>query len=179
MPTLHEVLEELPGALLNVDVKQERPDMVAAVLAVVRAHRAHERVLLTSFSAAVLARVRVLGYPGPTGFSRLAAIRAAFTPLALLRRRPLPGQRLQIPVRFAGLDLRRRGLIEKQHALGVAVDYWVVDDPNETVRLLELGADGIVADDPVAMAELFGRSEWTASWRSRHPDRPRGVCPVR
>jgi glycerophosphoryl diester phosphodiesterase len=169
MPTLHQVLEEMPAALLNVDLKQERPDMVPAVLQALRAQRAQERVLLTSFASAVLGRVRASGYEGPTGLARVEAMSAAFAPAVWLRRHRLPGQRLQIPMRFAGLDLRRRALIDKQHALGLAVDYWVVNDVGQAAALLELGADGIVTDDPAAMAALFAHSAHTGSWRARHP----------
>ena len=91
--------------------------------------------------------------------------------MSWLRRHRLPGRRLQIPLRFAGFDLRLRGVVDKQHALGVAVDYWVVNDPGEGARLLELGADGIVTDDPGAMAGLFARAPRAEGWRSRHSDR--------
>jgi glycerophosphoryl diester phosphodiesterase len=52
------------------------------------------------------------------------------------------------------------------------VDYWVVNDPAQAERLLELGADGIVTDDPRAMARLFARSPFTGAWRERHSTPP-------
>jgi glycerophosphoryl diester phosphodiesterase len=168
MPTLDEALEAFPDAAFNVDVKQREPDMLAPLLAVIARHRAAERVLLTSFSSTITHRIRALGYRGPTGLGRNEALLAVLAPSLLLRWVPLKGQRLQVPLRQGPLRADRRDLVDKLHALGIAVDYWVVNDPLEAARLLELGADGIVTDDPRGMAELFASSPHTACWRQRH-----------
>jgi glycerophosphoryl diester phosphodiesterase len=168
MPTLDEVLAAFDGVPLNVDVKQSEPDMLAALLRVIAAHGAQERVLLTSFSSLITRRIRALGYGGPTGLGRAEAVAAVFAPDWLLRLRPLHGQRLQVPLRSGPLRLDRRELVDKLHVHDIAVDYWVVNDVSEAERLLEIGADGIVTDDTRAMAELFARSPRTAGWRARH-----------
>ena len=168
MPTLAAVLEELPDAALNIDIKQAIPDMVPAVLGVIAQHRAAERVLLTSFSSAITRRVHALGYPGPVGLGRAEAVAAVFTPSLLLARVGLRGARLQVPLHAGPLRLDRRAVIDKMHSHGIAVDYWVVNDLAEAERLLALGADGIVSDDPRALASLYARSPHTAAWRARH-----------
>jgi glycerophosphoryl diester phosphodiesterase len=170
VPTLAEVLDRFPEAPLNVDLKQLEPDMTAAVLRVIAERAAEPRVLLTSFSAEVLQRVVGAGYTGPLGLSRRDAFKAFFAPAALLRRVALPGVRLQIPPRHGVLDLSRRGFIDKLHALGLAVDYWVVNDQAQAQALLERGADGIVTDVPRIMAPLFAASPRAAGWRARHPE---------
>ena len=38
---------------------------------------------------------------------------------------------------------------------GLRVDFWTVNDPTTARRLLDLGADGIMTDDPAALAPLF------------------------
>jgi glycerophosphoryl diester phosphodiesterase len=167
MPTLDEVLQALPDCPLNVDVKQTQPDMLTPLLATIARHRAEPRVLLTSFSWLLTVRVRELGYTGPIGLGRAEAMRAVLMPQALLRLMPPRGSRLQVPLRYGPFRLDRRELIDKMHAHGIAVDYWVVNDPGEAERLLELGADGIVTDDTRAMAALFARSPRTAGWRAR------------
>jgi glycerophosphoryl diester phosphodiesterase len=168
MPTLDETLQAFPGVTLNVDVKQAQPDMLGPVLSVIGRHAAEARVLLTSFSSAITRRLRSIGYRGPTGLAQTEAARAVFTPRALLRRWPLSGRRLQIPLRYGPLPLARAALIGKMHALAIAVDYWVVNEPAQAEQLLALGADGVVSDDPRAMAGLFARSPRTEAWRARH-----------
>jgi glycerophosphoryl diester phosphodiesterase len=154
MPTLEAALHAFPGAAFNVDIKVHTPAAVDAVLAAVARCEAAARVLLTSFSASVLRRVRARGYPGPTGLAQLEAI------ATLLLRLPAPAnaQRLQIPERFGALALDRRWVIERAHAAGLRIDYWVVNDPARAAALLALGADGIVTDDPDAIVPVVARA---------------------
>ena len=35
------------------------------------------------------------------------------------------------------------------------VDFWTVNQPDEAARLLAIGADGIMTDDPAAIAAVF------------------------
>jgi glycerophosphoryl diester phosphodiesterase len=174
--TLPEVLEAFPHVALNVDVKQERPDMLTALFDEILGHAAEERVLLTSFSACVLARIRALGYQGPLGMSRVDAA------LLLLGPRMLPlhrAHRLQIPLHYAKVKLSTRARIERAHAAGLLVDYWVVNDPAEAEHLLDLGADGIVTDDPARISEVFARHVRTRGWRERRREHADSELPAR
>lgn len=168
LATLQELLERFPDAPLNIDIKQEHPDMVPALLALLTRHGATARVLLTSFSARTLWRVKRLGYAGPVGVSQLDAVRVLLGPRRLTQWLGAPGARLQIPTSFGPLDLSTRARIERAHALGLRVDYWVVDDLALAERLLDLGADGIVTGDCGALATLFCRHVRTSGYRERH-----------
>jgi glycerophosphoryl diester phosphodiesterase len=65
---------------------------------------------------------------------------------------------LQSPERFGPLELDRRWVIERAHAAGLRVDYWVVNEPVRAAALLALGADGIVTDDPAAIVPVVTRA---------------------
>lgn len=157
VPTLEEVLDAFPGVPINVDVKQRTPSMVRPLLDLLRRARAEERVLVTSFDAVVLRAVRAAGYPGCTGLSLTEVLRLYTTPAAALRAMPLGGGAVQVPPRARGLRLDTPGFVAKCHALGLRVDYWTINDPAEAERLLALGADGIMTDDPAAIAPVFAR----------------------
>jgi glycerophosphoryl diester phosphodiesterase len=167
LATLAEVLEAFPRVPLNVDVKQETPNMLLSLLDVIMGHAAEDRVLLTSFSARTLARIRRIGYRGPIGMSQRDAAFFVLGPrwLRWLTRRG--AHRLQVPTRYAGMDLATRICIEKAHGVGLPIDYWVVNDPAEAERLLDLGADGIVTDEPKLLAEVFARHVRTRGFRKR------------
>jgi glycerophosphoryl diester phosphodiesterase len=165
--TLAEVLEAFPRVPLNVDVKQEVPDMLLSLFDVIMGHAAEDRVLLTSFSSRTLAKIRALGYRGPIGMSQRDVALFVLGPRWLGRIARHGASRLQIPTRYAGLDLTSRITIEKAHALGLPVDYWVVNDPGEAERLLDLGADGIVTDEPKALSDVFTRHVRTRGFRKR------------
>jgi glycerophosphoryl diester phosphodiesterase len=155
IPTFEELLVELPGVILNVDIKQRQPSMVGAMLRLLRAHRAEARVVLASFHWRTLVEVRRRGYDGDTALSQPEVIAMLTTPRAVLARVPFLGGCAQIPVRSGPVVLARPAFLAKCHALGMRVDFWTINDPAEARRLVELGADGIMTDDPRAIAPVI------------------------
>lgn len=151
VPTLDELLDAFPDVPINVDLKQRAPSMVDEVLALLRRRGDEGRVLLASFHPGTLRAVRASGYPGRTCLSFDEVLRVRGTPLALLRVAPPGGNAAQIPVAFKGLRLDAPVFLARCHALSIRVDYWTVDDPAEATRLVALGADGIMTDDPAAV----------------------------
>jgi glycerophosphoryl diester phosphodiesterase len=156
IPTLEELLVWIPGVPLNVDCKQFAPDMIPRVLEVVRRAKACESTLLTSFDARLTRRIRALGYEGPTGLAQAEVIRLLALPARALRLWKLRGAAAQLPHRQGPIDLGRRALIDKCHALGLVVHYWTVNEPARAKELLALGADGIMSDDPRTIASALG-----------------------
>ena len=65
---------------------------------------------------------------------------------------------LQIPMNYdVGIDLKldKATLIRRAHRRGVAVQYWTINDPDEMRRLIELGCDAIMTDNPVLLKEVL------------------------
>jgi len=158
MPTLEDALAALPGVPFNVDIKRHDRAAAEAVVAAVRRVNASSRVLLTSFDAATVRAVREAGYEGPTGLGQREILRLLAWPEVALRRFPLLGRAAQVPVSVGPLRLDRRGWIDKAHHLGFEVHYWTINAPEEAERLLALGADAIMTDDPAAIAPVFRRA---------------------
>lgn len=155
IPRLAEVLEHFPDLHINVDLKQSHPSLVAEVIHIVHQAGAEERVLLASFSQATLLHLRLAGYRGLTGMGMLELAAALYAPPSLFRKLPLRGKAAQIPTRHGRLVLASQEKIARLHAAGARVDFWTINDPDEARELLELGADGIMTDDPKALAPLF------------------------
>jgi glycerophosphoryl diester phosphodiesterase len=152
IPTLEEALEHLPGVLLNVDCKPGDPRAAEALVRTVRRARAQERVLIASFRARTLRQVRGLGYEGKTGLGQSEIVRLVALPRALLRIVGVRGNAAQVPTRSFGVRLDTPRFVETCHALGILVHYWTIDDPREARRLADLGADGIMTNDPRLVA---------------------------
>jgi glycerophosphoryl diester phosphodiesterase len=125
------------------------------MLALVRRHRAEDRVTLASFQLATLLDARKRGYGGDTSLAQREVAALLATPPALWRQLPFTGRAVQIPVSAGPLRLDRPAFIAKCHDLGLRVDYWTIDDPAEARRLLDLGADGIITNDVAAIRPLF------------------------
>ena len=154
VPTLAETLEAFPGVPMSIDLKPDDPGAVASLLEVVARYNAEDRVTLASFSTRVVRRIRRLGYPGRTTLSKVEVAMVRFLP-ATLAKNFISGDSAHIPVRHGSIRLDGRRFIARCRALGLRVDYWVVDDAEEARRLLDAGATGIMSDDPAAIAPVF------------------------
>ncbi|HEY0254842.1 MAG TPA: glycerophosphodiester phosphodiesterase family protein [Kofleriaceae bacterium] len=150
--TFDHVLATYRDVHINVDLKG---DSVDAMLALIEKHDARERVTLASFQTTTLVRVRRRGYTGETGLSSGEVALLAALPAIAWRALPFTGAAAQLPVKQGPLHFDRPAFIAKCHSLGLRLDFWVIDDPAEAARLLALGADGIMTNDPHAIAHLF------------------------
>jgi glycerophosphoryl diester phosphodiesterase len=153
VPTFESILIEFPHVHVNVDLKGE--DAVKAMLELVRKLRAEDRVTLASFHTATMVSLRRRGYGGETGLSQGEVAALVTMPALLWRQLPFTGTAAQVPTHHGVVRFDRATFIAKCHSLGLRVDYWTVDAVEDAKRLLELGADGIITNDPAAIKPLF------------------------
>jgi glycerophosphoryl diester phosphodiesterase len=71
---------------------------------------------------------------------------------------------LQIPVseKAFGLTIHldQKTFINRAHRRNISVQYWTINDKDEMRRLIELGADVIMTDNPDILAELLEEMGW-------------------
>lgn len=166
VPRLEDLLGEWPDLAVNIDVKS--PAAVGPTAAAIERTRAHDRVLVTSFSTERRRRtVAALSRPVSTsaGRSEIVAFLAAATlpapaARAAARRALHDVDCLQIPER-AGLPVVTRRTIALAHAVGRQVHVWTVDQVADMHRLLDLGVDGLVTNRADLLREvLMTRGSW-------------------
>jgi glycerophosphoryl diester phosphodiesterase len=162
---LEEVLEELPEALLNIDVKAERA--IEPLVNVLRSTNSFHRVCVASFSEARLVRVRkrageaLLTSMGLGAIARLWA--AGRLPGALFGRARY--QRIaQVPVRHGRITVVDKKLIATARQRGIEVHVWTVDEPEQMHELLDLGVDGLMTDRPDVLRKVLRER---GGWGSR------------
>lgn len=160
VPTLEEVLVELPGVRITVECKE--PDVGAPVAELVTRMGAEDRVVIAAERES--ARRGADAYPGPRG----VGLRQGLFFWALHR---LPGGSpyvpaadvFQVPERWKGLRVVTPRFVRAAHRVNMPVQVWTVNDPADMRRLLGWGVDGIQTDRPDLLArllsELFGRPE--------------------
>jgi len=153
VPTFEEVLDAFPRMRINVDLKGDRA--VEIMLALIRRKRADDRVTLASFQLRTLVDIRRRGYGGETSLSRSEVASLLGLPAMLWRQLPFTGTAAQVPTRAGRIRFDRAAFIAKCHSIGLRVDFWTIDDRAEATRLLELGADGIITNDPRAIRPVF------------------------
>src|SRR3712207_3661749 len=124
VPTLREVLDEFPGASVNIDIKdRDLPGAEKVVLGVLQEQGAAGRVLVASADHRVIRRFRrASGGEFDTGASRREI--AVFYALSLLRLERLirPAYTaLQVPVRHGPLRILTPRFVRAAHSVGVRV----------------------------------------------------------
>jgi glycerophosphoryl diester phosphodiesterase len=161
VPALESVLSQFPAHRFNIEIKQAEPPIVRSVVEVIERTKTADRVLLAAEHDGIMRSIRgaVAG--------RIATGSSAAEVAAFLRqldrperdREKPPGQALQIPVRFGGIELVTAESVAAAHRLGCEVHVWTINERAEIDRLLGLGVDGIMSDFPglVALAVAEGR----------------------
>lgn len=69
---------------------------------------------------------------------------------------------LQIPLSYdVGIEvnLESRGIIDRAHRRNIAVQYWTINDEDEMRRLIEMGCDCIMTDDPALLRRVIEQYE--------------------
>ena len=67
---------------------------------------------------------------------------------------------LQIPMDYdLGIELKldNQSIINRAHRRNIAVQYWTINDEEEMIRLIELGCDCIMTDNPKLLNEVLER----------------------
>lgn len=154
--TLIELLRAFPAARLNIDVKAA--DAAVRTGRIVAAEQAQARVLLTSFSArrrlAALRTQAGAATSASAGATLVATVAARiglqFIVDAVLGR----VDAVQIPESIAGIRTTTADMIERFHRAGVEVHVWTINEPNDMVRVLDAGVDGVVTDRVDLLGEL-------------------------
>ena len=166
VPRLDDVLGQWPDLRVNIDVKADGAE--AAVAAAVEHTQAHDRVLITSFSAARRRRTLAgLSRPVATsaGRSEIVAFLAATVLPDVVA---LPAARaalrdvdcLQVPERH-GVPVVSPRTVAVAHLVGRPVHVWTVDDTADMHRLLDLGVDGLVTNRADLLRDvLVARGAW-------------------
>ena len=162
--TLEDLLSALPDIRVNIDIKAA--SAVGPTVGVIERLKAHNRVLVTSFSdrrrrrALRLLSKRVASSAGVGSFPALLMAR---TPggRAYARRMLRDSDCVQLPPRLGGLPIITPGLVRAVHASGRQVHAWTVDDPDAMRALFDIDVDGIITDRADLLRDvLIARGEW-------------------
>lgn len=152
IPRLLEVLEALPGAVVNVELKSRGRDLrlAEAVARDLARAAAQGRVIVSSFDFRLVSAFRLAAPEVPVGLlfdgDHPWRLRTAVAARLLHAAAVHPARELIAPERVA--RWRRRGL---------GVNVWTVDAPADIERLVGLGVDAIITNLPGRTRDLVRR----------------------
>jgi len=164
IPLFADLLAAWPDVRINIDPKLD--NAAEPLVNVLKQANVLHRVCVTSFSGRRAKWIREeLGSNLCTGLGPLGALRLRLSSLF----RPLGGRWegtvegcAQIPVRQNGLRIVDQALIDRAHELDLQVHVWTIDDREEMNRLIDLGVDGLMTDQPETLKSVLEERE---KWR--------------
>lgn len=155
IPRLAHLLEEFPDCFWSVDVKADSAtDLTIAELTRLGVL---DRLMIAAFDHRRILRLRA-GLPG--ALSALSRREVA----TLVAGGPAPGNTVaSVSVTFRGIPVITPRFLARARRRGIPVYAWTIDDATEMARLLDLGVDGIMADQIDDLKDLLiTRGEWKA-----------------
>lgn len=165
---LDAALRRFPDVVFNVDAKSWH--VVEPLVRTIKAAGAQGHVSLASFSERRLRALRRMlpGVRSSLGTGAIAAlVCASWLPFRLARTLAclcVPGpadgvEVVQVPMTYMRVKVVTRRFVRLSHALGLAVHVWTVNEPSLMRRIIAMGVDGIITDEPTVAAQVIDR-EW-------------------
>jgi glycerophosphoryl diester phosphodiesterase len=164
LPTLDDALEYFAseGTTVGVQVDLKASSRSAEVGRRIAEHGLAGRAVLTSSEAGALRSVReavpalAVGLSYPRDRLGISG-RRGLAPVVALGLRTTRGGALRLPARleragacaaFLHVAVVSAAAVRRLQSAGVAVVAWTVDEPDDVIRVVEEGVDGVISNDP-------------------------------
>jgi glycerophosphoryl diester phosphodiesterase len=146
--TFDAVVESLPRALPFI-IELKTPAATEPVRTAIARHGIAGRVIVAGFDPATTRPLRGAGFA--LGASTPDVARLVLP--ALLRRRvaPPPFEALCIPPRWNGIPVPIAALARAVRGSGAVIHVWTINDPSDAIGFWNIGAQGILSDDPATI----------------------------
>lgn len=165
---LEDALKKYSDLNFNIDIKNDH--VVEPFIQLLNdMPEVQERILVASFSSNRLKKIRA-AFSGRVktslGMSEVIKLKLASTLTISPRLFGVPSPRqgvvaVQVPMKFGIIKVVTKRFISACHRQGMAVQVWVIDDPEEMEFLIDMGVDGIFTDSPsLAKQILISRGLW-------------------
>jgi|TARA_B110000971_G_scaffold178541_1_gene184522 glycerophosphoryl diester phosphodiesterase len=149
VPSLDQVLRELPGVRLNIDIKSA--GAIGPTVRAIEENNAHDRVLISSFSNTRRKRaLALLSRPVATSGSMSEVLRIWLAHKFLggfgLKALTKDLDALQLPCNYGPILFAEQKFIAAMTANNLEVHFWTINEVDQMNELLSMGASGIVTD---------------------------------
>jgi glycerophosphoryl diester phosphodiesterase len=161
IPALEEVIDALPDTtIIIIELKEgshQSPGIEEDVIEIIRRNKIADRVILKSFNQEVLQRLRKSAPEIPLCY--VYAFRLPFLGIVVDKGISF-GSIFKINVEYLQPHrlLLSRSFVEKAHECGYKVISWGVNSPNQIMKAIDYGVDGIETDYPNRVRMLLDKN---------------------
>jgi glycerophosphoryl diester phosphodiesterase len=159
MMSLDELFETFPDQKIDIDIKDKNPYMIKHLVEVIKKYDVYDRAIVASKYFANLKVFRKLCPQVKTAFSIYETLylyslyKSGFLFLDI----SFKGSVLQIPEMYGHFRLVTESFLEALHRKGIGLHVWTVNSEQDMIRLIDLGVDGIMTDNPALLVKVLGR----------------------
>ena len=150
IPTIDEVLEELPDSYFNMDLKVS--NMEEKVLKKIKSHNALDRICLGSFNSKTIKKINVLEPKIITSMGLAQVVKYKFFNIKS------NSKLIQIPISWNGIKVITKRFIERLHNDNLKVHVWTINKEKEMQRLIDMGVDGIMTDNAIGLMNAMKKN---------------------
>ena len=150
IPTIDEVLEELPDSYFNMDLKVS--NMEEKVLKKIKSHNALDRICLGSFNSKTIKKINILEPKIITSMGLAQVVKYKFFNIKS------NSKLIQIPISWNGIKVITKRFIEKLHNDNLKVHVWTINKEKEMQRLIDMGVDGIMTDNAIGLMNAMKKN---------------------
>lgn len=157
IPTVEEVFAAFPDTLMNIEIKAPYPQVEEKLWQLIQQFNMEDRVLLASFDQKIIDKINDIS----GGKVAISGGKKEVTKFVLLHKLFLPFlyepkvDALQIPTKANRFNLVDEKLLNGAKKLNMLVYYWTINDEVKMKQLLQLGANGIITDDPEKLISVM------------------------
>ena len=151
IPTIDEVLEELPNSYFNMDLKV--PNMEEKVLKKIKSHNALDRICLGSFNSRTIKKINALE---PKILTSMGLTQVVIYKFFNTKNN---SKLIQIPISWNGIKVVTKKFIEKVHNDNLKVHVWTVNQEDEMQKLIDMGVDGIMTDNSIGLMNVMKKND--------------------
>jgi glycerophosphoryl diester phosphodiesterase len=156
IPTLREVFEAFPDAIINIEPKYEKPSPVKPLCGLITEFKRTDKVIIGSFNDDVLEDFRQTCKGVATSASPSEATGFLARYKVGLDDNYMPKMSaLQIPQRIGSFEIVTKDYLKAAHAQNLQVHVWTINKTEDMKHLIEIGVDGIMTDYPDRLLELL------------------------
>ena len=146
--SLENALMKFPEIHFNIDLKVE--EVIQDSIKVVTDFNAFDRVCFASFRSSRTEKVLQQ--------NKNTIVSMGMKDVALFKFFKFHNKKIkiiQIPLKWKGIKILTRNLIQKAHKTNLLVHVWTINDRKIINNLIDLGVNGIVTDEPELLMEIM------------------------